>query len=360
MHSLKNELMMIHRIQLAMYYMCIANGTSAYVLYRKLLKNKIGMQHFRSNLIRYYKLAYDRHLSLIRNILETRPGEGILRTIIMLAIKSNNFGLIRYIASIGYRYDCRDVLYPIYDSKNRSASVILRTIKLVMSFRPIRNRFAIIVAARSGNLKVVKYFVSLGFDPTFNDNEAILAACATGNLKIVKFLISCGCDPQARDNSGIRYAIARNQLRMVKYLISNGCEIGPDSSYDIGIICSSGHIKMLKYLVALNLNPMLFHNGMYQAIRDGKLGVVRCLTTYGVSAKDFLTYACQTRQWDVAKYLMTVTEDRSDALLWPIMYDNVEMVRMMCASNYLLSLCIAVVRCKWGIVKELIKMKIWG
>src|SRR5262245_61127373 len=109
---------------------------------------------------------------------------------------------------------------------------------------------ALMRAAFSGDIELVKLLVSRGADPKVlsKDNETVLmAACGTGfipgyskgrtpaeRLEVVKLLIDLGLDVNAADDYGITaLMVAANigDVPIIQYLIDKGADLG---AYDLG------------------------------------------------------------------------------------------------------------------------------
>jgi ankyrin repeat protein len=77
-------------------------------------------------------------------------------------------------------------------------------------------------AARSGNLEVVRYFITNGLElkvKNSNGETPLFNAVKSGNLEVVKYLVEKGLDVNAKDNSGntaLCY-VERNNETTIRY-----------------------------------------------------------------------------------------------------------------------------------------------
>ena len=83
----------------------------------------------------------------------------------------------------------------------------------------------LIDAVKSGNLEIVKQFVSTGADIRFNIDLAVRMASCEGYLEIVKYLVSLGADIRSYNDSAIRFADDFYNFEVVKYLYEQGADI---------------------------------------------------------------------------------------------------------------------------------------
>ncbi len=92
----------------------------------------------------------------------------------------------------------------------------------------------LIIACKSGNIKMAELLISQGADVNFKnqENETPLGqACWNNRLSIIELLISKGVDLDAECSgidTAIEIALWRSNWNLVKLLISNGANVNPD------------------------------------------------------------------------------------------------------------------------------------
>ena len=117
---------------------------------------------------------------------------------------------------------------------------------------------ALMFAARSGEVEMVKYLVSRGADvkAKSNDGDTVLMfAAERGKVKMVKYLVSREADVKAKRNDGstvLMCAAKAGKTETVKYLVSRGADINekmPSGMTALMFAARSGNIETVKYLV---------------------------------------------------------------------------------------------------------------
>lgn len=150
------------------------------------------------------------------------------------------------------------------------------------------NNTCIFHAATSGQLHIVKYLYSIGCPATDLSNVAIRTACLQDHMQVVKFLIKIGCNASDFNNEAIISASRNGNLEMVKLLIANGCDPTAGKNRAIRSICfhqkvhSEKHLDVLKYLLQLGCDPTDHDNeAIISASRNGNIEIVNLLQSYG-------------------------------------------------------------------------------
>lgn len=163
------------------------------------------------------------------------------------------------------------------------------------------------------NLAVVKYFVSLGVDPTMSDNQAIVSA-ASGGFDILKYIASLpGVDPTARGNQPIINAIRENHLDAVKHLVSLGADPSARNNQPIIIASREGYLDIVKYLASFeSVDPAARDNeATMRASKRGRADIVKYLAScepVDPTARDneALVTASANGHLDVVEYLASL------------------------------------------------------
>ena len=110
---------------------------------------------------------------------------------------------------------------------------LLITISAVLSVGCGEKTPNIWIAARDGNLEIVKKHIINGVDINAKDNEGyapLHKAVARGKEEIVKYLINNGASLNIKDNSGrtpLHWAAFAMRNNMCELLILNGVDINP-------------------------------------------------------------------------------------------------------------------------------------
>jgi hypothetical protein len=124
----------------------------------------------------------------------------------------------------------------------------------------------------SGNLDMIKYFISKGYDPTLNDSKALnYAACYRCELLNV------------------------NRVEIVKYLISLGCNIRNNSSIPSYYDDKGREMQIYMDLLSLGLNHHMEKNGLLiECITLENFQITKLLIDYGydIVADEFLLKKC--------------------------------------------------------------------
>lgn len=92
--------------------------------------------------------------------------------------------------------------------------------------------YGAVVAARGGNLALVKWLLDNGADP--NDGEALYISCYVKNIEVVELLLSYGAKPAG--TNALSMALRENKADIAKLLLDAGAGIG---DYDL-----NAHINM--------------------------------------------------------------------------------------------------------------------
>jgi len=129
------------------------------------------------------------------------------------------------------------------------------------------------VPASKGDLAAVKRAISKGTKVDKKDiagQTALMYAAETGNLEIVKYLVEQGANINAvsgRKGRGtpLIYAAAANKVEIVEYLLKNGGDINATTPYqnETALIwaVASGHEKIVKLLLENGADKNITNRG---------------------------------------------------------------------------------------------------
>jgi ankyrin repeat protein len=183
---------------------------------------------------------------------------------------------------------------------------------------------ALIVASRSGLIKMTKLLLDKGADIHAADNEgftALIWACTNGRVDVAKLLIDKGADIYAADNEGLTallWASRVGHIDVVKLLIDKGADIhAADNEGFTALIwaCTNGRVDVAKLLIDKGADIYAADNegltALLWASRVGHIDVVKLLIDKGadIHAADnegftALIWACTNGRVDVAKLLI--------------------------------------------------------
>ena len=106
-------------------------------------------------------------------------------------------------------------------------------------------------AAKKGDLKTMKYLLSLGVKFWYDKNGALHRASANGHIEVVKYLHELGADIQSEDNRAVQWASEKGHLEIVMYLYEAGADIRSDNDYSVQAASGYGQLEVVMYLVSL-------------------------------------------------------------------------------------------------------------
>lgn len=131
-------------------------------------------------------------------------------------------------------------------------------------FTDCHDRTVFIKACKIGNLKIVKYLISLDCDLYAKDIHKMtgfLHACRCGHLDIVKFLKSIGYNIYEKHKSrksGFHLATRNGRIEILKYFVSVGWNINDLAAFYCA--CSKGNVKIMKYFIELGYRDQVDEN----------------------------------------------------------------------------------------------------
>lgn len=139
---------------------------------------------------------------------------------------------------------------------------------------------ALVCAASSGHLEVVKFLVSIGINVAVECSAAVWQAASAGHLEVVKYLVSLGADVTEWDDSALRSSVRHNHIETVRYLISAGANV--TSTHNESVINSAwyGKLEMVELLISAGANSEL---AISNAISNKQWKLVRHLISIGIN-----------------------------------------------------------------------------
>lgn len=94
-------------------------------------------------------------------------------------------------------------------------------------------------AARTGQTAIIRYWVSLGYDPDYHaddtngDSSVLQDACWAEQIETVQYLLDIGCDVNAAQKC-LPMAVETGNIALVKLLLEHGAAVDETTVYDDG------------------------------------------------------------------------------------------------------------------------------
>ncbi|EAY22274.1 ankyrin repeat protein, putative [Trichomonas vaginalis G3] len=243
-----------------------------------------------------YIMSYLQKEGLVEKKYKDSDSNG--KNVLQVASEKGNLKLVKYLISVGADKEAKD--------KN--------------GYTPL------IWASRNGHLEVVKYLESVGADKEAKDKNGytpLTYAASKGHLEIVEYLISAGADKEARDNYGytpLMYASINNKFDNVKCLVSNGANIearDKNGNTPLSHASRNGHLEIAQYLISSGANKETKDNygftPLILASSNGHIEVVKYLDSIHAdkeakSDNGYTPLICASTggHLEVVKYLVSI------------------------------------------------------
>lgn len=149
-----------------------------------------------------------------------------------------------------------------------------------------QDNYPIIAATMNGHLDIISLFVSKNRDIL---DIIYTEAIDYGQLEIVKYLKSLGFDLHKYHDYGFRKSAEFNYIDLMKYLISEGADIRVYQNYAIMKSFQNGHYEIVKHLVSLGIdivkeNVWIYtYHAISNAIIKCDLKLVKLLISMGTN-----------------------------------------------------------------------------
>ncbi len=168
---------------------------------------------------------------------------------------------------------------------------------------------ALIEMARSGDLRIVKYFVESGADIHADNDDVLSVAAWGGHLKVVKYLVENGADIHAEYDAALGIAAGNGHLEVVKYLVENGADIYAVENEAVRRAEEYGHPEVVKYLKGIKE----LDDSLIKMAESGDLRRIRYLVENGADTHakndEALRVAAENGHLEVVKYLVETGAD---------------------------------------------------
>lgn len=125
---------------------------------------------------------------------------------------------------------------------------------------PVSNAYpAATIAAASGNVNLLRFFIEGGVAPDADGGEILRRACTNGHLDVVRYLIECGATASANSGGMVLAAAQSGNTSLVAFLVDE-CEV---SLHEIGRealseACSHDDDRatpMIEFLLSRGVSP---------------------------------------------------------------------------------------------------------
>jgi ankyrin repeat protein len=146
--------------------------------------------------------------------------------------------------------------------------------------KSLQHKYIIPTAASTGNIDVVKLLIELNYDVLINNNSTICKAAKSNNLELVKYLLTIpGVRPNAQNNQPLVNAAINGNMEIIKLLTSYP-EI--DDHYKaLSEALSSGQSDVAKYLLNLDkyhkFGGGLDDNLVINAVEGGDINILKLI-----------------------------------------------------------------------------------
>jgi ankyrin repeat protein len=159
---------------------------------------------------------------------------------------------------------------------------------------------ALLTAARSGNLKMMKYLIESGSEPDEKDSMTsetpLMKASYHNHIKSVMYLIEKGADVKAVDSRGntpLLHAAWSGHTAIVKYLLEHGAEVNERNRLNWNALmqaCSENHLETAELLLKAGspLNEIDREKGataLTIAESTGSTRLIELLLSYGAEKR---------------------------------------------------------------------------
>jgi ankyrin repeat protein len=179
-----------------------------------------------------------------------------------------------------------------------------------------RSKPIVAVAAAKGHLEAVKWLHSQGCEldavsPT--GTSAVMHAAVNGHKRVLEWLAKKNCDLMRSNESGdtaLSWAAEKGRIKVVKWLVKRGASLtqhNKTGSFPFSLAASNGHLEVMEFLVKKG-SPMKStcekperSLALVSASKNGHLEAVKWLTKQGVSPNVRDTMGQSPVEWAVEK-----------------------------------------------------------
>ncbi|CAG7956910.1 unnamed protein product [Penicillium salamii] len=105
------------------------------------------------------------------------------------------------------------------------------------------------VAARRGNVEIVRRMLERGANVNPPNNGPLIGAAESENLKCVQLLLENGADPNLTGKSPLARAASKGWTECVQLLLKGGADVNPASGNPLMEAAAEGHLECVKILL---------------------------------------------------------------------------------------------------------------
>ena len=172
-----------------------------------------------------------------------------------IAAKYGNYKIVKYLINnnhIKHEINNVDFLPLCFASKFNKIKIVKYFIKLDKSSLESYDNYALRIACKNGNYKIVKFLINNGANILTNDNYCLRISCKNGWFKIVKLLIREGVDINCKFNNPILLASRYGHCNIIKLLIKKGAQVNYGDYPPIYYSIKNGYTNSTKILLKNN------------------------------------------------------------------------------------------------------------
>lgn len=246
-----------HKFNLKMIDLTTAASNGFFDIVKYLVENGANVDESKYGPLKWS--VSNGHLDVVKYLVE--QGAFICDTAMYYAITGCHFDIIEYLLSKGATYsNCISAAIELVN-KNR-LDVILYLIN--NRFDIAQNyKYILIAASTKGVYDIVKYFVnnrnkmSIEYNVTPSDiqfalNASLVVAAKHGQLEVVKYLIAAGADIHTAFDTSLIFGAENGYMNIVKCLVEAGANIYAQNNKAIVKSAENNNLDITKYLLKMN------------------------------------------------------------------------------------------------------------